>query len=142
MKPISNKIKRSILFMMFSVCTFLVSSGFDRERISIDNLELTSIPVFSSNFIACNLSKPENTILRKDSLIWSAVGFTKISKDRSIIKLQGNAKFKCDAFSIMADEIIINKNTEKVFAKNFTILAQGTDSLTKGTFGEFSLHKK
>jgi len=87
------------------------------------------------------LSRIDSAKTRDDLIKWSGKDSIIFSKDKTIIYLYGQAKIICNAFSITADEIIFNKNTNKVFAKNFTILFEGTDSPKTGTFGEFSLQK-
>ncbi|QNR83470.1 hypothetical protein H9N25_16115 [Pedobacter riviphilus] len=103
---------------------------------------LTSTLLFSTAFV--NQSKIDADLnhiaqIKKDSITWSASNTAKLSKDKSIITLNGNAKFKCKNFSIEADEIIFNKKSEKIFAKNYTMKTAGTDSIRKGSYGEFSV---
>ncbi|MBB6236090.1 lipopolysaccharide assembly outer membrane protein LptD (OstA) [Pedobacter sp. AK013] len=103
---------------------------------------LISSSLFSTAFV--NHSKIDadwnhRAQIKKDSITWSASNSSKLSRDKSIITLNGNAKFKCKNFSIEADEIIFNKKNEKIFAKNYTMKTAGTDSLRKGSYGEFSV---
>jgi lipopolysaccharide assembly outer membrane protein LptD (OstA) len=103
---------------------------------------LISSSLFSNAFV--NHSKINADLnhiakLKKDSITWSASNSAKLSKDKSIITLNGYAKFKCKSFSIEADEIIYNKKSEKIFAKNYSMKIAGIDSLRKGSYGEFSV---
>lgn len=141
---LSNKIKvkKSIFTLPFSICIFMISTGFINGGISANNLKLSLKSALKLNITAYELRKSKSVVLQKDSLIWSADGDTKLNKDRSIITLHGNAKFKCRAFSITADEVVINKKTSKVLAKNFIIIRHGNGRMTSGTFGEFSFNNK
>ena len=83
-------------------------------------------------------------ILQIDTLVekieYSALGSTKLSKDKSVISLYGKARLNCKNFSISGDEIVYNKDTKKIAAKNFTITNNYNKLKKTGTYGEFHLN--
>lgn len=93
-----------------------------------------------------NSIQQDYTAIRSDSLIekieYSAQGSTSLNKDRSILSLYGKAKFSCRNFYITGDEIIYNKITQKIIAKNFTITNNSTKVKKNGNYGEFNLNDK
>ncbi|RZJ78210.1 MAG: hypothetical protein EOO47_14525 [Flavobacterium sp.] len=115
--------KKLMWLLIGSSCSMLLATGFSTEKI-----------------YSINSKKKELTKLT-DSITYSATGYTTLNKDKSIITLHGGVKFKCEAFSISANEIIFNKKTEKIIAKNFAIKTLCAGSKIRGDYGEFSINK-
>lgn len=84
--------------------------------------------------------------MRADSLIekikYSAKDSTRSTRNNSIISLFGEATLSCEKFDLKASEIVFNKNTQKVTAKDFTIFDKQSKKTTTGSFGEFSVSSK
>lgn len=100
--------------------------------------------IFSTHaFSAEKLSKNVIT-LQTDSLkgkvIYSAKDSTKLNDNKTIISLFGKATLNCKKFDLKANEIVFNKKTQKVTAKDFVIFDKRSKKSTTGSYGEFSVN--
>jgi len=125
------KTRQTPFFLIYSLGILTVFSGFV-------NTSSSKTYYYKKGLFTAIPEKYQDSIIRKNSLTWSASGYTKVNKDQSIITLKENARFQCSKFNLFADELVINKNLKIVYAKNFSLKKVGIDSLIKGTFGEFS----
>lgn len=77
-----------------------------------------------------------------DRIKYSATDSTKVDKGKSTIALYGKANLSCKRLSVTADEIIFNRKTQKLTAKNYKMVNHLTGESTSGTYGEFTLDAK
>jgi lipopolysaccharide assembly outer membrane protein LptD (OstA) len=70
---------------------------------------------------------------------FSATDSTRMSKDKSEVRLYGNAALHSKRLKLEADEIIYNKNTRKAIARNYKAVNNITGASSRGNYGEFSV---
>ena len=122
---------KNVAFLLVLPVTLILSiqTGYSKSVLKDDYS--SDYPINSRIYRSALKSiQQDYTTIKPDSLIekieYSAQGSTTLSKDRSILSLYGKAKFTCKNFYITGDEIIYNKITQKIIAKNFTITNNST----------------
>lgn len=91
----------------------------------------------SSDGIKDTYAPPPDSLAHR--ITYTAQDSTRFNKNKSIITLYGNARFNCNNFQLSADEITINKTTQKVKAKNYTLLIPANYIIKTGNYAEFSM---
>jgi hypothetical protein len=87
-----------------------------------------------------SLTKADRKV--KTNVSFSAQDSVKMSKDKSIVTLYGKAKLEYKNFTISADKLTYNRNSEKITAKNLTLRNKITGKTTVGYYGELDINGK
>lgn len=100
--------------------------------------------IFSAQAFCAEKKSNSVITLQTDSLkgkvIYSAKDSTKLNDNKTIISLFGKATLNCKKFDLKANEIVFNKKTQKVTAKDFVIFHKRSKKSTTGSYGEFSVN--
>lgn len=88
-----------------------------------------------------NHAKEQFTDSLKHKLEYSATDSIKYNRDQSIVSLYGHAILNCTNFNITADEIVFNKSTHKIKAKNYKITDKAGKNTSGGASGEFGVNE-
>ena len=113
---------------------FFLSAG-----LALFSLTASAQDVKKSTAAEIALSTDDNQLSGKEAITVSATDSTKLSKDKSLLKLYGNAKLNSQKFNVMAEEITYNRNTKKIIARNYKAVNNNTGVATAGQYGELSI---
>jgi lipopolysaccharide assembly outer membrane protein LptD (OstA) len=80
-----------------------------------------------------------NSAFDQANIKFIATDSTTMSKDRTELHLYGNAELYARKLKLEANEIIYNRNTQKVIARNYKAVNTSSGASSAGKYGEFSV---